>query len=643
MRRRQFSLPISLLLFFVPGCLQAAEQYQRTALPHHDIVAVLLSGMMLALSLYNFTLFFTNRDKAYLWYSLAGLCVAVVWTCYFGVLPRLTGYTDPEDDVINIAEWASGFFMLLFNAELLDIGQEFPVIYRIYCGALVSVGAALPAFLWLNVAVPFTRYWPSMLPLLLLLLGSVIWRFRNGYRAGFLLITGYGLLGLVMLVAALSTANILALSAYQPLWFSAASAVAILLLGLALQDRSLWLQRNKQKPPSLAVISHELRTPLASVLSIVRLLGKTPLDTTQRKLVDTLDHSGDALMSLLDDTLDLSLLGDSGMGSRLEIVQGDFDLRALLENIAVLMKGRALEKGILFTCDIARDVPANVRGDIVRIRQILMNLLNNAVKFTDSGIVKLNVNLPTDSTASGVVQFKVMDTGIGMSQALQKRIFLPFQQGKDIQYRFGGTGLGLNISRDLARAMGGDITVESREGVGSTFLFSVSLPVAITNVLISKTPAIPVPLDLVGDLKILVVDDAEINRIAARAELEHDGHSVTLASSAEEALLRLREEKFDGVLMDVNLPGMDGVSAIQQIRQWQDAALNDMVIIACSAWLQESQKRELIESGADAISLKPVDLQLVYGVFASRIRGGMCGAMSQINFPGQGSRYMLST
>lgn len=411
------------------------------------------------------------------------------------------------------------------------------------------------------------------------------------------------------------------------LFFSVAGTAGVVLLVRARHHRKCLLQQHelqidRDKPTShlphfLAVMSHEIRTPLVSLLSIVRMLGNTPLDGMQRKLVDCLDHSSDALMLLVNQTLDHSLLQNSGI----EVKQGTFDLRELLRNLTVMMESAAREKGLVFACVIDELLPCIVRGDGDRIRQILNNLLVNAIKFTDSGIVKLQVHAVQNPTGRDLVEFLVIDTGIGMSPAVQQQVFQPYRQGMDVQRRFGGAGLGLNISRDLARVMGGDITVESCEGFGSRFCFSVALVAAVAAVRDTASPCLrlPRPISTTKELTILVVDDAEINRLAARSELENDGHTVVLASSAEEAFEHLQEMYFDVVMMDLQLPGMDGVSAIRWIRKSEDPAMASVAIVACSAWMSEEQVRNLLESGADAVSLKPIRPDVVYAAMVSRV------------------------
>lgn len=411
----------------------------------------------------------------------------------------------------------------------------------------------------------------------------------------------------------------------QPWWFVAISTVLLMLIGF------IWHKRQhhpddspatQMLPISLAVMSHELRTPLASQLSIMRVLRNTPLDEMQRQLVEAMDHSSDVLMSLLNNTLDYYCLADD----QLEIERGNFNLRALLKDLSELMEGAAKAKGIIFTCVIDEAVPDIVYGDASRIRQILMNLLNNAIKFTDSGIVKLQIEAGAAVVGYDAVQFTVIDTGIGMSDDVQQQIFSPFCQGQHIQQRYGGSGLGLNISLALARKMDGNIAVESREGVGSCFHFCLPLPVVHAAVHAgADVPKIKesqlLAVEDVGKLNILIVDDAAINRVAAKAVMESAGHTVSLASSAEEALFRMQEQRFDGVLMDMQLPGMDGLSAIRRIRKWHDAGPARLVIIAWSAWMPEEQRRQLLAGGADAFCLKPIDLDVLHAAFMRRVQG----------------------
>lgn len=366
-------------------------------------------------------------------------------------------------------------------------------------------------------------------------------------------------------------------------------------------------QKLAHKAATLAMLSHEIRNPLAGVVAVARALGNTSLDDTQRQLLDTLDDSGHALLTLLDNTLQQSQLEATGF----RIETQDFALHSLVKRLITLLEPQARSKGLVLSTEIDGCLPAILHGDAQRIRQILLNLLANAIKFTDSGIVKLLVE-KTGQTGNGVlVDFRVIDSGIGIATAAQAKLFTPFNQAPAIGPRFGGTGLGLSISRQLARAMAGDILVQSEESRGSIFTLQLTLPAQQLDScqLYSLPTANPAPTPRPRSLRLLVVDDSDIHRLAAQALLEGDGHRVTTACTAFAALSLLQQQPqaFDCVLMDVHMPALDGVTAIRHISNLNSGRPQRPALIALSAWLQPDQIESLLAGGADAVCGKPLD------------------------------------
>jgi CheY-like chemotaxis protein len=372
------------------------------------------------------------------------------------------------------------------------------------------------------------------------------------------------------------------------------------------------------KSATLAVLTHEIRNPLTGLLSLVRLLGNTELDDAQKKLLGTLGNSSRELLALLNTTLEQYRL-ESG---QLTIAPEVFSLADLANNLLALFEGLAVEKGLLLTVQIEPTLPAMLVGDASRIRQILLNLLSNAIKFTTAGIVKLHIEKSAEAGSSITVCFRVIDSGIGMSAETAHQIFVPFSQGSDIQMRFGGTGLGLSISRELARAMGGDIGLESMEGRGSTFTLALPLEIPAgeetflthrpaSHHLRLASPTAIQPLPSSRPLKLLVVDDTDIHRVAARCLLESAGHRVTLATSGTEAIALLEWQTFACVFIDIHMPDINGIDAIRKIRDMQHPAKQQPCIVIISAGLQQEDIEKLLACGADAACSKPMDLRTI--------------------------------
>jgi CheY-like chemotaxis protein len=349
---------------------------------------------------------------------------------------------------------------------------------------------------------------------------------------------------------------------------------------------------NQAKSAFLAMMSHELRTPMNGVLGMAHALGRTELSDQQARFVDTLLRSGGGLMTILNDVLDLAKI-EAG---KFDIETRAFDLRQTLTRTCDLWRPAAEEKGLRFSCDIAPEVPDWARGDDARLRQILQNLLSNAVKFTAAGAVRLEVAM-----RGNAVLFAVIDTGPGLDEETQGRLFQGFTQADStVARRFGGTGLGLAISRELARLMGGDVTLTSRLGHGARFELCLPMAAAAPEGQVRSTD----PAGLERDLRVLVVDDNPTNQEVARALLSAIGVDVETAGGGEEGLAALTAARFDLVLMDIHMPGMNGVEALAAIRAGGHAALP---VVALTADAMAGERDRLLALGFDGYVSKPID------------------------------------
>jgi len=325
------------------------------------------------------------------------------------------------------------------------------------------------------------------------------------------------------------------------------------------EARDAALAAARTKADFLAAMSHEIRTPMNGVLGMLGLLGDSPLAPKQADYVRTAANSANALLTIIDDILDFSKI-EAG---KLVLEQSDFCLRELVEDVAQLLAERAHAKGVALTCNLPETVPTMLRGDSVRVRQILLNLGGNAVKFTQQGEVSIRVT--AERTAPDGVQllFEISDTGIGLSPAVQRQLFQPFVQAdSSTTRRFGGTGLGLSISRRLVDLMHGSIGVRSTEGTGSTFWFRLRF---------ATTPAQPEPINAAPLLgrAVLVVDDNDTNRAVLRHYLEARGMRLTVASSAAEARACLADPTAatpDCILIDGAMPTEDGATLARSLR-----------------------------------------------------------------------------
>ena len=351
---------------------------------------------------------------------------------------------------------------------------------------------------------------------------------------------------------------------------------------------------------ALAAFAHEVRTPLTGILAISDLLATSDLDERERRWVDTIKAGAEHLASLATLFVDAARSGRSGLGVR----QDFFDLRALARNAGDSLAGRATAKGLQSSVDISEKLPAFVIGDPVRLRAALENLIDNAVKFTEAGGVALQVTATRGIKGKVGVSFAVSDSGIGLTLNEVKRLFRPFSQANvSIASRFGGAGLGLSSVKALARAMGGDIAVSLRRGGGTTFTLSVIMSRAKGSLTIMSGADADPSSNPAGALRILSVEDNPFGRVVLNAILTELGHQTEFIGRGEAAAERIAQGGFDAVLMDMVLPGINGIEAIRRIRK-MSAPLGRIAIIGVSG--RGDDEAASRQAGADAFLVKPV-------------------------------------
>ena len=380
---------------------------------------------------------------------------------------------------------------------------------------------------------------------------------------------------------------------------------------LRLQEARLSAESaNQSKSQFLANITHEIRTPISGVIGITSLVLATNLEAEQQELISMAKSSAEVLLDLLNDLLDFAKI-EAG---RMDLEALDFDLRETVDGAMKLFTSQAMQKGLRLAVELEPGLPEFVRGDGHRLRQILLNLIGNAVKFTHAGSITVTVKAAT--AAGNTLQFDVSDTGIGIAAEQLESIFLAFQQADGSMTRkYGGTGLGLTISRCLVELMGGKLWVTSTPQQGTTFSFTGTFASAERKE--STLQAVPKPWVAVP-MRILVAEDNKINQVVALKMLQKLGHVVTLAENGIEAVEKAISDRYELILMDLQMPELNGIEAVMRIRRWEsEQELRSVPVFALTANGDAESARRCMEAGMNGVLPKPFQISELMALMES--------------------------